>query len=79
MENTLTSWPWGEMGRPSDKGPSEGILAERPNVPGGVSLQQRDDASGKGGGITLIPNRMWRDVRTVQAHMEQARQHRATR
>ncbi|CAE7946957.1 unnamed protein product [Symbiodinium sp. KB8] len=47
-ENTLTSWPWGEMGRPSDKGPSEGILAERPNVPGGVSLQQRDDASGKG-------------------------------
>ena len=34
-ENTLTSWPWGEMGRPSDRGPSEGILAERPNVPAG--------------------------------------------
>ena len=49
-EETMSSWPWGEMGRPSDSGLSEGILAERPNLPAGEPLQQRGGACGKGGG-----------------------------
>ena len=61
------NWPWGESGRPSDQGHSEGILGQRPNEP--------EDAP-RDGGIRLLPNRMWQAIRAVQSHMERSRQHR---
>ena len=61
------NWPWGESGRPSDQGHSEGILGQRPSEPEGAP---RD------GGIRLLPNRMWQAIRAVQSHMERSRQHR---
>ena len=75
-DDALTSWPWGESGCPSDRGQSEGILAERPSEPSGLPRQPQADLSEEGRGIQLIPNRMWQNVRTVQAHMEQARRQR---
>ena len=33
---THDSWPWGESGRPSDQGHSEGILGQKPNEPVGA-------------------------------------------
>ena len=60
-------WPWGEQGRPSDLGRSEGVLGQRPSEPAGKP---------QGGGVQLRPNRMWQAVRDIQAHMEQARRYR---
>ncbi|OLQ02935.1 hypothetical protein AK812_SmicGene14167 [Symbiodinium microadriaticum] len=60
-------WPWGEAGRPSDRGNSTGILAERPRQ---EPAARREDG---GGGARLTPNHMWLDVQRVQEHMARAR------
>ena len=73
-EMQLSSWPWGEQGRPSDLGQSRGVLGQRPNEPTGEPRRQGDGPGGEDGGVRLIPNRIWRDVRTVQNHMARARE-----
>ena len=66
-DTARANWPWGEQGRPSDLGRSEGVLGQRPSEP---------TEEPQGGGVQLRPNRMWQAVRDVQNHMEQARRHR---
>ena len=58
-------WPWGDAGRPSDRGDSPSHLAVRPNEPK------------TGGRLLLVPNERWRGVQLVQAHMAKARTERA--
>ena len=58
-------WPWGQAGRPSDRGDSPSHLAVRPNEPE------------VGATLRLVPNEHWRGVQTVQAHMARARATRA--
>ena len=58
-------WPWGDAGRPSDRGDSPSHLAVRPNEP---------KARGR---LQLVPNEHWRGVQLVQAHMAKARTERA--
>ena len=64
---THSNWPWGEQGRPSDHGRSEGVLGQQPDEPVGRP---------QSGGVRLLPNRMWQAIREVQSHMERARRHR---
>ena len=71
------SWPWGEAGRPSDRGESTGVLAEKPREPAGDPLPRHRSLSrspdGARGGAQLTPNATWRGVQLVQAHMEKSR------
>ena len=63
-DTTHSNWPWGEQGRPSDHGRSEGVLAQQPNEPAGRPQSR---------GVQLVHNRMWQAIREVQCHMERAR------
>ena len=56
-----TSWPWGEAGRPSDRGESHGILGQRPNEP----------ATGPRWGMQNPPLRS--AIQLVQEHMAKKR------
>ena len=63
-----TSWPWGEAGRPSDRGESHGILGQRPNEP----------ATAPRWGTQHPPLRS--AIQLVQAHMAKKRvEHRPPR
>ena len=61
-DDSAATWPWGERGRPSDRGESVGVLAQRPNLP---TTPRRQDTP-EGG--TLL-----QAVHMVQAHMAQQR------
>ena len=63
-----TSWPWGEAGRPSDRGESHGILGQRPNEP----------ATAPRRGTQHPP--LYSAIQLVQAHMAKKRaEHRPPR
>jgi len=76
-DTSAPSWPWGEAGRPSDRGESTGVLAEKPREPMGDPLPKRRSFSrspdGSPGGVQLTPNATWQGVQLVQAHMAQSR------
>ena len=73
------NWPWGELGRPSDRGDSPGYLAQRPREPGGEPPPQgRQDLPEDGGRVLLVPNPQWRGVQQVQEHMARFRAMRET-
>ena len=63
----------GLTGRPSDRGESTGVLAQRPREPAGEPPPRRQDRPGdhdsQGGRARLVPNPTWRSVQIVQAHM----------
>ena len=61
-DDLAAMWPWGERGRPSDRGDSIGVLAQRPNLP---TTPRRQSSHG---GSTLQ-----QAVQMVQAHMAQQR------
>ena len=80
-------WPWGPEGRPSDSGTSRGVLAYRPAEPAGNRHNTYDDEtyqrSDLPGGdptarprepVNLRPNKRWRAVYQIQAHMAQFRE-----
>ena len=76
-DTNAPSWPWGEAGRPSDRGESTGVLAEKPREPRGEPLPKHRSLSrspdGSPGGTQLTPMATWRGVQLVQAHMAQSR------
>ena len=78
-EQPLHSWPWGDFGRPSDRGDSLSHFALRPSEPTGSpplprwQAQQPDCPVAEGGRVHLVPNVQWRGVQQVQEHMARAR------
>ena len=70
------NWPWRAAGRPWDHGNSSGVLAQRPNEPSGEPRRRQRDSiedRGDGGGIQLVPSRMWQSIQQTQAPMAQPR------
>ena len=65
-DDATSMWPWGNRGRPSDRGESVGVLAQRPNLPSAVPRRQSSQR-----GSTLQ-----QAVQLVQAHMAQRREER---
>ena len=61
-DDLATMWPWGEQGRPSDRGESVGVLAQRPNLP---TTPRRQSSPGG--------DALQQAVQMVQAHMAQQR------
>ena len=69
-------WPWGDSGRPSDRGDSPSHLALRPSEPSGrpsPQAHQPDSHTTESGRILLVPNVQWRGVQLIQEHMAKAR------
>ena len=64
-DDATAMWPWGNRGRPSDKGESVGVLAQRPNLP----TVPRRQSSQRGSTLQQA-------VQMVQAHMAQQREER---
>ena len=61
-DDLATMWPWGDRGRPSDRGESVGVLAQRPNLP----TTPKRQSSHRGSTLQQA-------VQMVQAHMAQQR------
>ena len=71
-----SEWPWGEAGRPSDRGDSPSRLALRPSEPSErppPQAHQPDSQVTERGHIHLVPNVQWRGVQLIQEHMAKAR------
>ncbi|CAE7446444.1 unnamed protein product, partial [Symbiodinium microadriaticum] len=58
------SWPWGDKGRPSDRGERAGILGQRPSEP---TTPRRQSAAGES------QQPLQRAIQLVQAHMARRR------
>ena len=65
-DDATSMWPWGNRGRPSDRGESIGVLAQRPNLPSAVPRRQ----------ISQRGSTLQQALQLVQAHMAQRREER---
>ena len=58
------NWPWGELGRPSDRATSSGGGTLRPRTPSRSPRRMN---------VVLQPGPMWQAVQQVQRHMKRSR------